>query len=189
MKSFSNKKSGSKQPRKQRVKIFNLSLHEKGKMMNVHLSSDLRKKYSTRNIRVRKGDKVKIISGQHKSKSGKVEKVDLKNYKVVVNGIDVIKKDGSKSFYKFHPSNLMIIELETSDKKRLKKFNENVLVKSKKQDVVSNKKNIKENIIKEKSKEASKDEKKPDVKKETKIEVKKETEIKQTKNEAKEAKK
>jgi large subunit ribosomal protein L24 len=164
MKSFSNKKGGSKKPNKQRLKLFNLSLHEKSKMMNVHLSSDLIKKYSTRSLRVRKGDKVKVISGQHKKKTGKVEKVDLKNFKVTINGIEIIKKDGSKSYYKFHPSNLMITELDTSDKRRLKKYKENVSVNTKKDSVIKEK----NNVIKEKKENLEQDIKKNDEIKEDK---------------------
>ena len=118
---FSRKKEGSKQPRKQRKALYNMALHTKGKLMSVHLSPELRAKYSTRNVRVRKGDKVKIVSGQYKGKSGRVEQIYLKDLKLSVNGIETIKKDGSKSFYKFHPSNLMITELDLSDKKRFKK--------------------------------------------------------------------
>ena len=113
-------KKGSKKPGKQRKSLYTMSLHTKGKLMSVHLSPELRNKYSTRNLRVKKGDKVKIVTGQHKGKSGRVEEVSLDRFKVSVNGIETIKKDGTKSYYKFHPSNLMITELDLSDKMRLK---------------------------------------------------------------------
>lgn len=88
--------------------------------MSVHLSPALRTKHSMRSIRVVKNDKVKVISGQFKGRTGKVEKVDTNRCKVTIAGIDVTKKDGSKQFYPFHPSNLMIEELNLTEKKRMK---------------------------------------------------------------------
>lgn len=73
-----------------------------------------------RNIPVRKGDIVKVLRGQFKKKSGKITKIFLKKTKVNVEGMDLIKKDGSKVPYLIHPSNLMITELNLEDKKRQK---------------------------------------------------------------------
>lgn len=120
---FSSSWKGSKQPRKQRKYLYNMPLHTKSSQVSSHLSSELRKKHGMRSIRVRKGDKVKVAAGQHKGKTGKVESVDIKDCKVTIAGISSTKKDGSKSFYKFHPSNLMVEELDLSDKKRMSGYN------------------------------------------------------------------
>ena len=56
---FSTTWNASKQPRKQRKYRYNAPLHTKQKFLQVHLSPELRKKYSLRNILVKKGDKVK----------------------------------------------------------------------------------------------------------------------------------
>ncbi len=85
------------------------------------LSKELRKKYNRRSFRIRKGDKVKIMRGQFKGKEGKIEEVDLKNYKVYIENIEVVKKDGTKTKYPLHPSNLSIVEFNTDDKMRFKK--------------------------------------------------------------------
>ncbi len=119
-KDFSPSWKGSKQPRKQRKYVYNMPLHLKGHLMSVHLSPALRTKYSKRSIRVIKEDKVKVTSGQFKGRTGKVEKVDTGYCKVTIVGIEVTKKDGSKTSYPFHPSNLMIEELNLVDKKRMK---------------------------------------------------------------------
>ena len=110
----------SKQPRKQRKYRFNAPLHLKRKFLSSHLSKELRTKHKKRSIIVRKGDKVKIMRGQYKGKTGTVERVDIKKSKVFVNGIESVKKDGTKIFYPFNASNIMITELTTEDKKRLK---------------------------------------------------------------------
>jgi len=121
---FTTSWNRSTQVRKQRKYRHNAPLHIKQKFLSVHLSSDLRKKYGQRNIQVKKGDKVKVMRGQSSNKEGKVDKVDLKKEKVFIIGMEIVKKDGSKIPISFTPSNLMIVELELSDKKRKKKLEE-----------------------------------------------------------------
>ena len=118
--------NSSKSPRKQRNFRANAPLHIKQKYLNVHLSVELRKKYGMRTVRVRKGDKVKIMRGQFGKKSGKVDRVSIMYEKVYVEGIETIKKDGSKTFYPMNPSNLMIVDLNLEDKKRKLKVERNV---------------------------------------------------------------
>jgi len=117
-KEFSKEWKSSKKPSKQRKYRFNAPLHIKQKFMRVHLSKELRKKYEKRNIGLKKGDRVTILRGQFKKKSGKVERIDLKKSAVYVTGIELIKKDGSKVLLHMDPSNLMITELNLEDKKR-----------------------------------------------------------------------
>ncbi|MDP7457950.1 MAG: 50S ribosomal protein L24 [Candidatus Woesearchaeota archaeon] len=112
----------SKQPRKQRKYRINAPLHIRQKFMRSGVSKELHKKYGVRNVRVRTGDKVKIITGQFKKKSGKVESIDLKKGKLKIAGIENIKKDGSKTLYSFDPSNIVIEELDLNDKKRREKL-------------------------------------------------------------------
>ncbi|MFT4297573.1 MAG: 50S ribosomal protein L24 [Candidatus Woesearchaeota archaeon] len=121
--SFSKSWLESKQPRKQRKYRYNAPLHILGDFVNVNLSKELRKKYSSRSVRVKKGDKIKVLRGQHKGKSGKVERVSLKYSRVYVAGVELIKKDGTKNLIPLEPSNLQIIEVDTSDKLRFKKIN------------------------------------------------------------------
>jgi len=77
----------------------------KGKFLGAHLYKDLRKKYGTRSVRVRKGDEVKVLRGSFKGKTGKVSIVDVKNSRVTIDGIQNKKKDGTKVNAFFHPSN------------------------------------------------------------------------------------
>ena len=109
----------SKQPRKQRKYRANAPLHKRRKMMGVHLSKELKEKHKKRTIPVRKGDKIKVLRGQFKGKIGKIETVMLSKYKVYVEGVEVKKVDGRASKYPIAPSNLIIIELNKSDKKRV----------------------------------------------------------------------
>ncbi len=120
--SFSATWKRSIQPRKQRKYRYTAPLHVAQKFAHVHLSSSLRRKYGTRAVQIRAGDTVKVLRGQFAGREGKVDHLNLKRQRVTVTGIEVIKKDGSKVPYKLSPSNLMITELVTSDRKRKQKL-------------------------------------------------------------------
>jgi len=122
MKKFSKNWIKSKKPKKQRKYRYNAPLNIKRKFLSVHLSKDLIKKYNIRNIQVRKGDKVKLLRGSFRKKEGKITKVLMKKSKVYVENIQRTKIDGTKINYPLNPSNLMIIELDLTDKKRKKRL-------------------------------------------------------------------
>ncbi|MEK6819950.1 MAG: 50S ribosomal protein L24 [Nanoarchaeota archaeon] len=117
-KKFSKHWKGSKLPRKQRKYVANLPLHLKKKLVSVNLSKELRKKQGKRNVSVRKNDTVKIMRGKFKKKQGKVLEVKLKTGKIIVEGIQTKKMDGSKVNVSMRASNLQIVELDLSDKRR-----------------------------------------------------------------------
>jgi large subunit ribosomal protein L24 len=110
-KEFSKTWKASKQPRKQRKFLANAPLHIKRKQLSTNLSKELRKKVGKRNTILKKDDKVKIMRGKFKGKTGKILQVFTKLKKVIVEGIQVTKKDGSKANIKLENSNLQIIEL------------------------------------------------------------------------------
>lgn len=108
----------SVKPTKQRKYVENAPLHLRSTLLCSHLSKDLAKKLKTRSLRVRKGDKVTVMRGQHKGKSGTVERVDTKLSRIYITGVDMPKRDGTRALYPIHPSKLMIKEIAT-DKRRL----------------------------------------------------------------------
>ena len=112
----------SKQPRKQRKYVYNITLHLARKLVSAVLSKDLRTKYGKKNISLRKGDVVKIMKGEFKGKTGKVEKLRLKKGRIYVEGVSVTKKNGTKVLRPVHASNVMITELQSDDKKRIKRI-------------------------------------------------------------------
>ena len=115
---FKKSWKSSKKPNKQRKYRKNAPLHIKNKLMSSHLSKELRQKHNKRSISLRKGDKIKIMRGNFKGKTGVVEKVSSKREKVFLSGIEVIKKDGTKKLAPLKPSNLLITQLNTEDKRR-----------------------------------------------------------------------
>ena len=109
-------------PNKQRKFRFNAPLHVKQKFLHTLLSKDLRKKYGSRSVLLRKGDTVTVLRGQYKKKKGKVSRTSIQKGRVFIEGIENLKKDGNKTLVAFQPSNLMITDLELSDKRRKKKL-------------------------------------------------------------------
>ena len=98
-------------------------MHQRGRediTEDIKSTKQLREKYGKRNIPIRKGDKVKVMRGKFKGKLGEVIKVDLKNLKVNVEKLELLKKDGNKAPCPISPSNLMITEIKLDDKKRKK---------------------------------------------------------------------
>uniref|UniRef100_A0A7C2SK52 Large ribosomal subunit protein uL24 n=1 Tax=Archaeoglobus fulgidus TaxID=2234 RepID=A0A7C2SK52_ARCFL len=111
----------SKQPRKQRRWLYRtIKLHERHKLLHATLSEELRKKYGKRAIRVRKGDKVRIMRGQFAGHEGRVIEVDMKRCRIKVDGATVTKADGTEVAVPIHPSNVMIIDLGKIDEVRKK---------------------------------------------------------------------
>ncbi len=116
---FSTTWNHSKQPRKQRKFAKNAPLHIKRKVvLSAHLSKELREQYGKRSMTVRKGDKVKVLRGDFKNKTGIIDSVSVVRGLVKIRGIEVIKKDGTKIMKSIPASNLEIIELNLDDAER-----------------------------------------------------------------------
>ena len=134
---FSKTWKASKRPGKQRKYLANAHYHLKIKILSVNLSKELRKKHSTRNIPIRKGDVVRIMRGKFKKKQGKILEVNHKRGRVIIEKIQIKKKDGSNVNFPIRTSNLQIIELNLDDKKRIKnnkKIEKEIQEKGKKQE-------------------------------------------------------
>jgi len=108
------------QPRKQRKFRHNAPAHIRGRFLSAPLSKDLKKKHNVNAVRVRTEDIVMVLRGQFKGKSGAVERVDVSREKIYIVGVETIKKDGAKTSYPIHPSNVVITAFKSDDKKRLK---------------------------------------------------------------------
>jgi large subunit ribosomal protein L24 len=123
-KDFSKAWSSSAKQRKQRKFRAKAPAHIRGSFLNSPLSKPLKAKHGRGSVRVRKGDTVKVMRGRFKGKEGKVERVHTLRQKVNIEKLEVTRKDGAKSLYSIHPSKIMIMELNTEDKRRLKRTGE-----------------------------------------------------------------
>jgi len=108
----------TKSPRKQRKMLFNAPAHIRHKQMTAPLSPELLAQRGIKALPVRKGDTVRIIRGDHKGFEGKVSRVDLKHYRVFLEGLTREKVDGKTVFVGLHPSKIMIRTLNLDDKVR-----------------------------------------------------------------------
>jgi len=107
-----------KNPRKQRKMLFNAPAHIRHKLMAAPLSPELLAQRGIKTLPVRKGDTVRIMRGDHKGFEGKISRVDLKRYRVYLEGLTREKVDGSTVFVALHPSKVMIKNLNLDDKLR-----------------------------------------------------------------------
>jgi large subunit ribosomal protein L24 len=107
-------------PRTQRKAVYELALHERRPLVSAHLSKELKAKLGTkaRSMPLRKGDRVKIMRGSHKGKTGKITEVDLRSTMAFVEGIFARKAKGGEKPLPLQPSNLLILEGDFSDKER-----------------------------------------------------------------------
>src|SRR3972149_2440671 len=107
-----------KDPGKQRKMLFNAPAHLRHKIMSAPLSPELVKSRGAKTLPVRKGDTVRIMRGDHKGFEGKISRVDLKSYRIYVEGLTREKVDGTAVFVSVHPSKVMIKNLSLDDKWR-----------------------------------------------------------------------
>ena len=119
---FTKTWKASTQPRRQRKYRYNAPIHIKRKFLSVNLIKDLRVEYGTRNMIVRKSDKVKVLRGNYKGTESKISDVDVKKGIVFLDGIEHTRGEGNKTRIPFKPSNLQIVELDLSDKRRKDKL-------------------------------------------------------------------
>ena len=115
----------SKQPRKQRKALYNAPAHTRGKHLSATLSNDLREKLGKRSLPLKSGDKVRVLRGDFKGHEGEVLDVDYGSYKVTIEEVTLSKPDGTAVFLPVDPSNLMIIDADTKDDRRIKNRGDN----------------------------------------------------------------
>jgi large subunit ribosomal protein L24 len=108
----------AKDPRKQRKLLHDAPAHLRHKLMAASLSPQLITSKGAKTLPVRKGDSVRIMRGDHKGFEGKISRVDLKNYRIYVEGLTREKVDGTTIFIPLHPSKVMIRNLNLDDKWR-----------------------------------------------------------------------
>jgi len=107
-----------KDPRKQRKLLHNAPAHLRHKLMAAPLSPQLTASKSVKTLPVRKGDTVHIMRGDNKGFEGKISRLDLKNYRIYLEGLTREKVDGTVIFLPVHPSKVMIKNLNLNDKWR-----------------------------------------------------------------------
>ncbi|TFY67086.1 hypothetical protein EVG20_g4068 [Dentipellis fragilis] len=104
--------------RKSRKAHFAAPSSIRRKIMSSTLAKDLRSKYNTRAIPVRKDDEVRIVRGKYKGREGKVTQVYRKKWVIHVDRVQRDKANGSSVPIGIHPSNVVIINLKLDTDRR-----------------------------------------------------------------------
>jgi large subunit ribosomal protein L24 len=110
------------QPRKQRKNFYTAPLHKKHKWLSTHLTENLLLKYDKRSIPIVKGDTVKVLRGSFRGHEDKIVKVNIHRQSVNIEGLTLVKADGTKIPKPIHPSNLLITKLNLTDSWRRNKL-------------------------------------------------------------------
>jgi large subunit ribosomal protein L24 len=87
-----------------------------------NLSSNLKKEYNRKSLRIVKGDSVKIMRGEYKGVEGKVEKLNTVKGRLSIEGVQREKIKGGQVKVQIHASNVRIMSLHLDDKYRKNKI-------------------------------------------------------------------
>ncbi len=155
-------------PTKMRNKLIYRASHViKSKQVSSPLSTELKKKFSKKSVRVVEGDSIKIVRGEFKGVDGKIGKISIQKSSLAVEGVKKEKTKGEKFDVYVHSSNVIVTGLNSDDKWRVSKLEGKK--PSKKKETLNKETEV------EKTKEKE-DEKKETLNKETKVEKTKEKE-------------
>ncbi|MDI6642523.1 MAG: 50S ribosomal protein L24 [Candidatus Hodarchaeaceae archaeon] len=105
-------------PRKQRLALYSAPLHLRHRFLSAPLSRELKEKYKTRALPLRKGDRVRVLRGDFKKLEGEVVGIDSKRRSLYVEGASITKADGTQVPRPIRPSNVMLLKL-AEDKERM----------------------------------------------------------------------
>jgi large subunit ribosomal protein L24 len=107
-----------KDPRKQRKRLYNAPAHLRHKFMAAPLSPELAASKGVKSLPVRKGDTVRVVRGDNIGFEGKISRIDLRRYRIFIDGLTREKVDGTNIFVSLHPSKVIIKNLKLDDKWR-----------------------------------------------------------------------
>jgi large subunit ribosomal protein L24 len=107
-------------PSKQRKMLFKAPDHIRHRLFAAHLSPELRATHIVKSLPVRSGDTVRVMRGDRKGFEGKITRINLKKYRIYVEGLTREKVDGTTIFVPVHPSKVMVTRLNLDDKWRKK---------------------------------------------------------------------
>eukprot|EP00037_Helgoeca_nana_P031857 m.410934 g.410934 ORF g.410934 m.410934 type:complete len:140 (+) comp28524_c0_seq1:34-453(+) len=103
--------------RKCRKAHFSAPSSERRKLMSAPLSKELRTKYNTRRIPVRKDDEVQVVRGHYKGQQGKIIACYRKKWEIHIERLQRDKTNGATVNIGFHPSKVEVVKLKI-DKSR-----------------------------------------------------------------------
>ncbi|MDY6789337.1 MAG: 50S ribosomal protein L24 [Candidatus Nanohaloarchaea archaeon] len=112
----------SEKPKKQRKYRSNAPKHQRSKFLSARLEESVRDRVGTKTLPIREGDRAEIMRGDHKGDEGLVDRVDYREYKVYLEGVERERVDTTNAKIAVDPSNLKITKLKLEDNRRLEKY-------------------------------------------------------------------
>jgi len=103
-------------------KLIHVPKHRRDRLVGAVLEDSLRTQYGRKNIRVIKGDSVRVMRGEYKGVEGKVDRVNTVRASLHVEGIQREKVRGGQVKVPIHASNVMVIGLNLDDRYRSRKL-------------------------------------------------------------------
>ena len=103
------------QPRRQRKAIYEAHSAERRRRMGVALSRELRTRYGRRQVPVRKGDTVRVLSGSFRGREERVAKILRRRYSVTLDNITGKTGDQKLKPLPIRLSHLLLVKLNLSD--------------------------------------------------------------------------
>lgn len=119
---WSNDWNSSTKPEKQRKYRDNAPMHVKDKLVSANLNDVLRDELDTRTLRVRIGDRAKVMRGDHKGSEGIVSNIDRDEEKIYINNLDRQRTDGTVREIALRPSNVQLQALNLENPERIDKY-------------------------------------------------------------------
>ncbi|KAF9227502.1 ribosomal protein L24 [Gyrodon lividus] len=113
---FSTDVSSSR--RKARKAHFSAPSSIRRKIMSSPLSKELRGKYNTRSLPIRKDDEVRIVRGKYKGREGKVTQVYRKKWVIHVDRVQRDKSNGATVPIGVNPSKVVITTIKLDKDRR-----------------------------------------------------------------------
>ena len=107
-------------PNKQRKRLYQSAIHKKRKSLVAPIDKTIRKEVNKKKLTIRKGDTVKVMVGDNKGKSGKVESVDYTKTRIFIKDLKYKNNKGQEKLLPFKASNLMLTNVVLNDSKRIK---------------------------------------------------------------------
>jgi large subunit ribosomal protein L24 len=105
----------SRLPRKQRKAVYTASNFARRRYLTVPLSKELRTRYGRRQLPVRKGDTVRVISGSYEGQEERVAKINTRTCTLTLDNITVKKADQKLKPLPVRPNHLLLTRLNLSD--------------------------------------------------------------------------
>jgi ribosomal protein uL24 len=102
-------------PRRQRRALYAASTTERRRRMTVPLSKELRRRYGRRNVPIRKGDTVRVLSGSYSGREERVAKITRRDYSITLDNVTLKTAEDKLKPLALRPAHLVITRLNLAD--------------------------------------------------------------------------